>query len=189
MSNKHLACLLLFGIIVGCAQLALVMNKKMEDARSAQQSAEASLEQTKRTYSIKETQFMSLKHDTAALRQFLALWLPKFQETNEETNARAHFTRVQKQHGEGLVAHANRSNVVANKDKTFIPNRFQNILAVEGDYAQAIALLGQIERQMPASRISAVSIAKGTRGNDVKLSLTVETPLLAKAEGAPGAKK
>ena len=88
MSNKHLACLLLFGIIVGCAQLALVMNKKMMDARTTQQVAEDSLEQTKRTYSIKETQLMSLKNSTAALRQFLALWLPKFQETNEETNAR-----------------------------------------------------------------------------------------------------
>ena len=190
MSNKHLACLFLFGIIVGCVQLALVMNKKMTVAREAQTDAEAMLKVATDSRKIKETQLLSLKHDKASLRQYLALWLPKLMETNEETKARALFARIQKQYGEGLVAHADRSNVIPNKDSTFIPQRYQNILAVEGDYAQAVALIGQIERQMPASRISTVSIAKGTRGNDVKLSLTVETPLLGKADAsAPGAAK
>ena len=60
-------------------------------------------------------------------------------------------------------------------------DRFQNIIALEGDYATAVGLIGQIEKEMPASRITTLNIAKGTRGSDVRLSMTVESPILAKA--------
>jgi hypothetical protein len=182
MSNKHLACLLLFAVIVGCFQFAKVMNTKLTNAVEARDAAQASLDLARNTRVQAEIQLGRLKSDNEALRKYLALWLPKLQETDDETKARTAFSRIYKQHGEGLVSHADRSNVVGNKDRLFLPKRFQNILSVEGDYGQAVTLIGQIERQMPASRISSLSLTKGTRGNDVKLSLTIDTPMMVKTE-------
>lgn len=182
MNNKHIASLLLAGFIIGCIQIGLVMQKKMNTAKEAQSAAEAAYSESQTARTMKDTQLRHHKQETASLRQYLALWMAKITETNDETKARAAFTRVLKQHGEGLISHADRSNIVPNKDSPFFPKRYQNILSVEGDFAHAIGLIGQIERLMPASRISSLSVAKGTRGNDIKLSFTVETPLMAKVE-------
>lgn len=182
MSNKHLASMLLAAFIIGCIQISLVMHKKMNAAKDGQASAERDLSEAQTARTMKDSQLRHHKQETASLRQYLALWSAKITETNDESKARAAFTRVLKQHGEGLVSHADRSNLVPNKDSAYLPKRYQNILSVEGDFAQAIGLIGQIERLMPASRISALSISKGTRGNDIKLSFTVETPLMAKVE-------
>lgn len=187
MSNKHLASLLLFAVIVGFIQLDLVMNKKMTAARDALQAAESARENAENGRRYKEISLVRQKQVTAPLRQYLARWLPKLQETNEENKARSIFARVFKQHGEGLVAHADKSSVLGNPKSPFIPQRYQNVLSVEGDFSQAVNLIGQIERQMPASRIATMSISKGTRGNDVKLSLTVDTPIMAKADAAGAA--
>jgi len=187
MSNKHLASLLLLAVIVGFIQLDLVMNKKMTAARESMQAAESARENAENGRRYKEISLIRQKQVTAPLRQYLARWLPKLQETNEENKARSIFARVFKQHGEGLVAHADKSSVLGNPKCPFIPQRYQNVLSVEGDFSQAVNLIGQIERQMPASRIATMSISKGTRGNDVKLSLTVDTPIMAKADAAGAA--
>lgn len=189
MSNKHLASLLLFGFIIGCIQLGLIMHKKMANARESQQAAETARDAAKQSREIKEISLVRQKQVTAPLRQYLARWLPKLQDTNEENKARNIFARVVKQHGEGLATLADRGSVLGNPKSPFIPQRYQNVLAVEGDYSQAVNLIGQIEHQMPATRISAMTIAKGTRGNDIKLSLTVDTPIMAKADVPASAKK
>ena len=191
MSNKHLASLILFAVIVGFIQLDLVMNTKMTAARGSLDAAESARESAENARRYKEISLIRQKEVTAPLRQYLARWLPKLQETSEENKARTIFARVFKQHGEGLVAHADKSSVLGNPKCLFIPQRYQNVLSVEGDFSQAVNLIGQIERQMPASRIATMSISKGTRGNDVKLSLTVDTPIMAKADaaGAVGVKK
>ena len=191
MSNKHLASLILFAVIVGFIQLDLVMNTKMTAARGSLDAAESARESAENARRYKEISLIRQKEVTAPFRQYLARWLPKLQETSEENKARTIFARVFKQHGEGLVAHADKSSVLGNPKCLFIPQRYQNVLSVEGDFSQAVNLIGQIERQMPASRIATMSISKGTRGNDVKLSLTVDTPIMAKAEaaGVVGAKK
>jgi hypothetical protein len=188
MSNKHLACLILSAFMVGCVQLGLIMHKKMTAAREEQEVAETAQRFAEDNRRLKEIQLSRLKQETAPLRRFLALWLPKLEETNDETKSRAIFNRLVKIHGEGLVSHADRSNALGNKGKVFIPSRFQNIIAVEGDYITAVGLIGQIEKEMPASRITTLNVAKGTRGSDVRLSMTVETPIIAKAAD-PAAKK
>jgi hypothetical protein len=182
MSNKHLACMILTAFIVGAVQLGLIMHKKMTAARENQELAENALQFAVDSRGIKEIQLTRLKQETAPLRRFLTLWLPRFEETNDQTKSRAIFSRVFKQHGEGLVSHADRSSPIGNKGKTFIPERFQNIISVEGDFATAIGLIGQIEKEMPASRITTLNISKGTRGSDVRLSMTVESPVMAKSE-------
>lgn len=193
MSNKHLASLLLVGVVIGCLQLALVMHKKMTAAREAQQTAESALRTAEDIRRYKEISLVRQKQVTAPLRQYLARWLPRLQETSEENKARTIFARVVKQYGEGLATLGDRSSLLGNPKNPFIPQRYQNVLSVEGDYSQAVNLVGQIEKQLPASRISSMTIAKGTRGSDIKLNLTVDTPIIAKAEAAnaqaPGAPK
>lgn len=181
MNNKQLACVLLLIVIICCFQGGRIMMGKMTAAREAQASAEAALKNSTSMFAIKQNNLVRLKQETAALRQYLSRWKSKFEETDDQTKAHAVFSRIYKQNADGLVSHADKNNIVSIKDAHYIPQRYQKTLAVEGDYGQAIGLVGQIERQMPASRISSLAISKGTRGNDVKLSLTVDTPMIAKA--------
>ncbi len=182
MNNKHLACLLLFGVIIGCFQLSMVMRNRMTNAREEQLNAEEAYEQARNTRNLQQISLQTLQQSTAARRAYLERWMPKLEDTDEETKARALVSRVLKQNGEGLVTFSSRSSVDVNKDSAFIPKKFRSTLSVEGDYGQVIALIGGIERELPASRLSLVGINKGQRGSDVKLNLTVDIPMIAKAE-------
>lgn len=182
MSHKHLACLILAAIMICCLQAGLSMNQKMNAARESQTMAENSLRFSEDSRRLKEIQLTRLKQESAPLRRYLELWLPKFEETNDASKSRALFTRVYKQHGEGLVSHNDRSNPMPNKGKSFIPDRFQNIITVEGDYSTVMGLIGQLEKEMAASRVTSLAITKGTRASDVRLNMTMESPIIAKTD-------
>lgn len=182
MNNKHLACFILFLVVVGCFQAAMMMHKKMAAARMEQEDAETALAATADQRRLTGILLRAKDQDTAALRTFLTRWLPKLEETNEETKARLLFTRVLKESGEGLVTFTFRTDLENIKDAAYITQRFRSSLAVEGDYPTAMGLIGHIERQMPSSRISTVNLSKGQRANDVKLSLTVDTPMIVQAK-------
>jgi hypothetical protein len=191
MSNKHIACLVLALLMICCIQGGLMMNEKMSAANTARESAEAAQHMAENDRNIQDMQLGRLKQDTAPLRRYLAIWLPKLEEANDPQKARALFSRVNKQHSEGLVSQLDRVATIAAKDKdknkAFIGERFQNIIAVEGDFITAIGLIGQLEKEMPTARISALNIAKGQRGGDVRLSLTLESPIMAKVADASDA--
>ena len=82
MSNKHLASLILFAVIVGFIQLDLVMNTKMTAARGSLDAAESARESAENARRYKEISLIRQKEVTAPLRQYLARWLPKLQETS-----------------------------------------------------------------------------------------------------------
>jgi hypothetical protein len=178
--------MLLVIVVIGCLQLTMMMHKRMSAAQSAQEEAEAALKTAQETRNLHTYALATKQLDSAPHRAYLDRWLPTLEETNEETKARAFVTRVLKQNGEGLATFSSRSKVEPQKDSAFIPNKFTSTLSVEGDYALVAGLVGAIERQLPASRLSMVGISKGQRSNDVKLNLTVEIPMIINKEKEAG---
>ena len=51
-------------------------------------------------------------------------------------------------------------------------------LLFEDDYHKSLDWLGDVERTLPAARISKCRLTKGTTSNDIKMEMTVELPVI-----------
>ena len=68
------------------------------------------------------------------------------------------------------------------KDGT-IAKTLQARLVFEDDYIKTLNWLGNLEGSMPAIRVSSCRLSKGQSGNDIKMELTVDVPIVEDAEG------
>jgi len=186
MNTKHLACVLLFAVVIGLFMGTKVLNERMVTASEAAEDARTRHEGTKAKHIMARAALEKNKADTAPHRKFLEMWRVKFEQGGSEPiTAKNEFGRMLKRFP-NLTPFGNQTNPpVENKDMTYVNRRVATTVKLEGDAEKAIQLLASIERELPTSRISSLEIRKGQRNNDIELDLSVEFPLIA----APPAEK
>lgn len=179
MNQKHLSALLLVVSILVAMMLSQKLNQRLEDANQVRMDAEFALSQERNTYNQRNIAVETMKQDSVAMREYLGAWLPKLKDTDDETKANNAFSRVMKQAGQQLIPRKNTSKLLGNEGNIFITKRLQSLVSMEGDYIMALTFLAQLEKQMPASRVTSYNMAKGTsQGNNVVFSFTLDTPVL-----------
>ena len=180
MNAKHLACVLLFAVIIGLFQGTMMLNQRMLTAMEAANDAKDRQEATSARHTMTRGVLETARIKTAAHRKFLEMWRPKFEIGGSDTvSAKNEFGRMLKRYPSLIPFMNQTSSPVENKDMTYVNRRVTSSVKLEGDAEKAIQLLSSIERELPTSRISSLEIRKGQRGNDVELDLSVEFPLLA----------
>ncbi len=178
MNTKHLACVVLFAVILGLFQGTMMLNKRMLNARSNMEDAIGRHSTATQEYTINITALEKLRKDTAAHRKYLEMWKPKLEVTANEASAKLEFNRQLKRFP-SLVTFLNSTSApTENRDMAYVSRRIASNVKLEGDAEKAFQFLGSIERDMPTSRIQNMEICKGQRGNDVELNVSVETPLV-----------
>jgi hypothetical protein len=178
MNTKHLACVLLFAVVLGLFQGTMLLNKRMLSAITALEDATASHSNASLDRTMAQGALDKARKDTAAHRKYLEMWKPKFEQAGSEGSAKLEFNRLLKRFPTLVTFLNSTSAPVENKDMGFVNRRIANNIKLEGDAEKAFLLLSSIERDMPTSRIQDMEIRKGQRGNDVELNISVETPLL-----------
>jgi Tfp pilus assembly protein PilV len=179
MNNKHVALLLMAMCVLGTLALAQKLNQSLTEAKTAKEDATIAHQQAINTFNVRKSQVDTLRQETTGLRDFLKAWESKLKETDDENKAAMAFDRVMKRSGQGLLKKNSKSTMHDIKDNKFITKRYQTVVAMEGDYVPALTLLASLEKDMPASRVSAYTISKGSRNDEVKFSFTLDTPVLA----------
>jgi hypothetical protein len=178
MNTKHLACILLFAVVLGLFQGTLMLHKRMISANEALTAASDGHTMASNARSAAENNLAKQRKDTAAHRKFLEMWRPKLEATGNEGTAKVEFNRLLKRFPT-LVTFLNSTGAPAqNKDMSYINRRIASNVKLEGDAEKAMVFLSSIERDLPTSRIQELEIRKGQRANDVELTVSVETPLL-----------
>jgi prefoldin subunit 5 len=184
MNTKHLACLLLFAVVIGLLQGTSMLNKKKEAADEAHEFAKRSYEAATAERIQTQKNLDKKRHVTAALRKYLEMWRPKLEQSGTENNAKNEFQRLLKKFPTLVTFNNSTSAPAENKDMSYVNRRIASNVKLEGDAEKAISLLASVERDLATSRISNLEIRKGQRGNDVELTISVETPLLPTATPA-----
>ena len=178
MNTKHLACVLLFAVVLGLFQGTMMLNKRMLSAMSALEDASSRHSTASLDRTIAQGSLEKARKDTAAHRKYLEMWKPKLEQSGSEGSAKTEFNRLLKRYKTLTTFLNSTSAPTENKEMIFVNRRIASNVKLEGDAEKAFQFIAAIERDMPTSRIQEMELRKGQRGNDVELNVSVETPLL-----------
>ncbi|MES2594666.1 MAG: hypothetical protein V4662_05000 [Verrucomicrobiota bacterium] len=177
MNPKQLACVVLMIIIGIITYGAQIVHKKVsamrEDATAAEDAAIAS-DTARQTAEILVTR---TKADTEELRRFLSIWTPFSQRTQTAQDVDNAFDFSLRERGISLVNARSSSPKDIRGDK-FIPKVIQTKLVIEDEYNKVMNWFGDIEKRLPLSRVTACSLTGGSTVRQMRLDVTIETPMV-----------
>jgi hypothetical protein len=176
MNNKHLACLFI-GLVIFAQLYCVVMVKSKRDAMMSEaDSATLAADGARQQATIIGTQLNALKSRTEAIRQYLAVWEPYLRRSDTEERGQMLIDELIRQGG--VTQLSGKYDPSPNAGNTYIPKIVKAELLFEDDYHKTLEWLGEVERSLPAARISKCRLTKGTTSNDIKMEMTVELPLV-----------
>jgi hypothetical protein len=185
MNNKHLACVFI-GLIIFAQLYCVVMVKSKRDAMSTEaEAASLAAEGASQQVTIASTQLTGLKARTEAIRQYLSIWDPFLRKSESEERGQTLIDDLIRQGG--VTQLSGKYDPAPNAGNTYIPKVVKAELLFEDDYHKTLEWLGEVERSLPAARISKCRLTKGTTSNDVKMEISLELPIVAQ-EGAAAPK-
>lgn len=178
MSKKHMACVVVFLVIICMAQGTLWMSNrssKMEsDARKAEQKATTSNNQLL----MEKKQLGDLQKNSKGLIDYLNLWEPYFSAVDSPQNAELKFSLKIKE--DNLVSLSQRYEV-ANQKNQSLPKLMRAQLTFEDNYVRLLNWIGRVEAELPTMRINSLRLSKGTVSDDLKVDMTMEQPIIVAA--------
>lgn len=175
MNKKHLAVFIVGFLIVLVVQVAMMARRHLESLNKDMEEAKvkvSTLETQKRT---SEAIFRQLEENSKSMITFLGDWRDAFSVIDSQESAELLLTSRIKQ--SGLISLMQRFESVPIKSET-IAKLVRVHMTFEGDYVKAMNWLGQIEQELPSSRIPSLRIVRGETGNDIKMTLVLDLPIL-----------
>ena len=178
--NNHKVASILILILVGLMGFGVhKLRAKAVTAGNAAEEAKKQAEDAEQQRKIAEIKLKTIDAKTAELRKVYTEWIPHF-ETFKSARA-----------GEQKI-----SDVVRDGDVFLLSQKFNEQeldkddligyalvadLTVEDDYSKTLNWLGKLEESIPSCRISKCRIERGDRGNNVKVELKIQVPVLKKS--------
>lgn len=177
MNAKHLACVVLALVAILLLQGALQVRKRLTKMTEAVAAAEASASSLSLLLTTETNMLAALRENSNALIAYLESWRAPLNEIHTpEAGELSVSSRIKES---GLVSLAQRFEVVTGTDTPNIPRIVRANLTFEDDFARTLNWLGSIEADLPASRVSHLHITRGQSGNDIRMDLTIDLPLLS----------
>lgn len=181
MNKKHLAVLVIVILTVVFVQIVLQVRKNLtgmqKEAMKAQSEAEG-IEMQLRTENLV---LAELEKNSASLIAYLKEWEPQLQGLNSPQAGELNLSAKVKR--SGIVTLAQRFESVSTQSLN-IPRILRSNMTVEDDYSRTLNWLGELERTFPAARVSSMTIERGQSGNDIRMAVTLDLPLMRNEEGA-----
>lgn len=182
MNRKHLAALLVAFAAVLLIQGALTIRGQLSSLRSSVEAAETEAIGVETQLRTEQQLVLALRQSSKGLIDYLVEWEPFLQQIDSAAAGELNLgARIK---GSGIISLAQRYELVNNADNVTIPQMVRAHLTFEDDYARTLNWVGQIEADLPAARISTFKIQRGQTGNDVRVDLVIDLPLVVKGAGA-----
>lgn len=177
MSKKHLACVVILLLIAVIVQLTLSMNKRMQKMQGEADRAKGQALNSSLQLQIEKGQFAELESSSKSLIEYLNIWQPYFKAIDSAQNAELKISLRIKE--DDLVSLSQKYESVANPGNSYLSSIMRARLTFEDDYVRLLNWLGQVEAQLPTIRVSMVRLTRGTGGNDLKMELNLDQPLVS----------
>jgi len=175
MNKKQLACVVVLVVILGLVQGTMWMNKRLDKMRKDAAQAEQKVTNSTTQLMLERRQLEDLRTNSKELIDYLNLWQPYFAAIDSPQNAELKISLKIKE--DELVSLSQRYDVVTQKNAT-LPRLMRAQVTFEDDYARLFNWIGRMEAELPTMRISGIRMGPGTNPGDLKVSLTMEQPIL-----------
>jgi hypothetical protein len=177
MNSKHGACIIIGGLIGLMGYGTLVMNRKLTDLEEQEMTAEAAYDTSFQLRQTEHGRLLKRQRETEGIRDYLKSWEPFFARVDSGDKADRIFdTRVKQG---GILALNKSSEATQVKKDSVISQTVLATLVFEDDYKKSLEWMSSFEGEVAASRVASCVITKGQRGDDVKMELAFEFPLLS----------
>jgi hypothetical protein len=177
MKEQQTACVILVLLAMGFLYGAQTFHGKMaaaqsaaEDARVAAQTAETKLAGQRRELSKKT-------EASEGLRSYLEDWDVHLRSTQSAQSTEQRIVDLVKQ--SDIFTESQRFELVERRDDTVIKSALRAHITVKDDYAKAMNWLADLEAHLPTSRITSCVLRRGESGNDIRMQLIVDLPILS----------
>lgn len=176
MNPKQLACVILMAIIGLLAYVVQTGHKKTvamkKDAELAQQDATAA-ESARQTAEILTT---NVKAETDELRRFYKTWKPIIEHVQTEQEVESAIELSLRDRSISLVK-SRKSEAKNTASNQLMSKIVLTTLVIEDDYSKVLNWFGEIEKRLPMARVNTCRMSGGSTVRQLRLDLTIETPL------------
>lgn len=177
--NNHKAASILILLIVGLMGFGVhKLRAKAVAARDAENVAKSQANEAEQQKKIAEIKLKTIDAKTAQLRKIYTEWLPHFESFKSSRAGEQRITDVVREGDVFLLSQ--RFNYQEIDKGDLISHALVADLVVEDDYTKTLNWLGKLEESIPSCRIAKCRIERGDRGNNVKMELKVQVPVLNK---------
>lgn len=176
MNNKHLACVVIAMAIFFQLYAIFFVNQKADAMKQHADEARTAADSARQMVNMGNIRLVGLKSQTEALRKYLAVWTPYMEQSSDEERGQALIDDIIRRSRVQLIN--GKYDPVQNPGSSYVNKLIRAELLFEDDYHKSLQWLGELERALPASRITKCRINKGTNANDIKIELTVDLPVV-----------
>lgn len=184
MNPKQLACVVLMtfiGILTYVGQIAHKKVAAMKESADAAAQAATTADSERQTAEILVTK---TKAETDEIRRFFKSWLPFVDKIQTEQELESTIELSIRERSISLV-HSRKTEVKNVRDNKYIPKSVLTTLVVEDEYSKVMNWLGDIEKRLPLARVNACQMTGGSTVRQLRLDVTLETPIVNLAPDAP----
>lgn len=176
MNKKHMACVVVLILLIALVQGTLWMNKRMVAMQSNATQAETDARNSETLLMLEKNQYTELQKNSKELIDYLNLWQPYFAAVDSPQNAELRISLKIKE--DNLISLSQRYSVVGQKNPS-LPKLMRADVTFEDNYARVVNWLGRMEAELPTMRVNSINVRQGTGPDDIKISMTLEQPILS----------
>jgi Na+-transporting methylmalonyl-CoA/oxaloacetate decarboxylase gamma subunit len=186
MNPKQLACIVLLLVVGGMVYVSQIVHRKVAAMKQEAETAESAAVTAENDRQMAEILTAKTKVETEDIRRFLKAWTPHIEKTQTEQEVDAAIEFSLRDKGITLVR-SRRSEVKVSNSNKLIPKTVIASIVIEDEYAKVQNWLGDLERRLPLSRVRVCKLTGGGTASQLKLEVSIETPLvnLAAADSKP----
>lgn len=175
MNSKHLAAVLVTIMAVLFIQGAFEVRKHLASVGRELSQAKAADSEAKVLLQAEHNALDRVQKSSTEMLAFLSQWSDAVR--GVETPEAGEFHLASRVKESGLLTLSQRFEVVSNKNES-APRLVRAHLTFEDDYARALNWLGLLEQNLPSLRVTDLRVVRGETGNDIRLTLVLDLPLV-----------
>lgn len=187
MNPKQLACVVLMMIIGVVTYFAQIIHKKVavmkESALEARQQV-VTAESSRQTAEILTAR---TRAETEDLRRFLQAWTPYVDKAQTEQEVESAIEYSLRDRGISLIR-SRKTEIKSSRDNKLIPKTVLTTVVIEDEYAKVLNWFGDLEKRLPMARVKTFRLTGGSSSRQLRLDISLETPLVNLSGDAAAAK-
>jgi hypothetical protein len=182
MNNHKAACVVLMIAIAAIVYFTQEYRATASEVRERVEDAKSSAENALFQQQIAETNLRALEAKTESIRESYQTWLPHLNGVRTPQEGEQRITQAIRK-GDVFLLSQRFDIVEVSADKNaLVQKALKADLVIEDDYAASLNWLGKIEEEIPSCRIDQCRMTRGERGNDIRLEVTIQIPIVAASE-------
>ena len=186
MNPKQLGVVLVLVGIFLAVQLGMTFQSRARGADVEVAKAKEEEKSLETQLGAEKDVLADLERQSKELLEFVGKWRPYFAVLEEKQSAETGISMKVRE--EAMLTLSQRyqevPHKISNKDIDSLPVLIRASLLFDDNYSKLLNWFGKMEKIRPTMRVGKIALSKGSRGEDLRMELVLEVPLL-REEGAP----